>query len=108
MNKYFKEMITKNALERKLSAHVSGSFADALLDEVPSLKAQFKNVCAPIPMKLNDELESVTDLLGFSKREFLTLAIASAIDEAKALMVEIDIDEYFVDSIERQQQDEAA
>lgn len=100
MNKYFKEVIIKNALEFKLSGALTGNFADSLIENNPSLKAQFKNVCAPIPFKLNEELENVTGILGLSKRDFLTLAIASAIDEAKALMDEIDIDEYFIEAAE--------
>lgn len=94
MNKYFKEVITKNALEFKLSGALTGNIADTLIENNPSLRAQFKNVCAPIPLKLNEELENVTGVLGLSKRDFLTLAIASAIDEAKALMDEIDVTEY--------------
>ena len=109
MNKYFKEVITKNALEVKLQSVVSGRFAEAIIEQTPELKAQFKNVCAPISLQLNEELEKVTGRLGLSKRDFLTMAIASAIDEAKILMDEIDIDEYLVEqmeAIQKQKDDE--
>jgi hypothetical protein len=102
MNKYFREVIVKNALEVKHSAHISGGFADALLEESPALRAQFKNVCAPIPLELNEKLETVTQLLHLSKRDFLTLAIASAIDETNAMLDDIDIDEYLVEQAERE------
>jgi hypothetical protein len=104
MNKYFKEVITKNALEVKLE---SSLFVDLNIDQSPELKAQFKNVCAPISLQLNEELEKVTGRLGLSKRYFLTMAIASAIDDAKTLMEEIDIDEYLCEALEAKAKHEA-
>jgi hypothetical protein len=94
MNKYFKEVITKKALEFKLSGYLTGSFGDSLIENEPGLKAQFKNVCAPIPLQLNEELENMLGLLQLTKRDFFTMAITSAIDEAKSLMDDIDITEY--------------
>jgi len=102
MNKYFREVIVKNALDVKHSGQITGLFAEHLLEENPKLKAQFKNVCAPIPLALNEELESLTKLLGLSKRDFLTMAIASAIDESRVIIEDIDIDEYLVLQEERQ------
>jgi hypothetical protein len=102
MNKYFREVIVKNALGVKHLMHISGAFAEQLIEENPQFKTQFKNVCAPIPLALNEELENVTGILGLSKRDFLTMAIASAIDEAKVIMDDIDIDEYLADQVDRQ------
>jgi hypothetical protein len=100
MNKYFKEVVTHKALGFKLSGHLTGHLADSIIEETPSLKSQFKNVCAPIPLALNEELENMLGILNLTKREFLTFAISSAIDEAKAVMDEIDIDEYHLERYE--------
>jgi hypothetical protein len=100
MNKYFKEVVTKNALEFKLSGHLTGALTDSFVDNDQAAKAQFKNVCAPISLGLNDELEYVTGLLRISKRDFLTLAISSAVDEAKILIDEINVTEYHAETIE--------
>lgn len=108
MNKYFKETITKNALDFKLMGQMVGNLPESFIERDPALKAQFKNVCAPIPLKMNEELENVISVLGLSKRDFLTLAISSAIDESKLLMAEIDIYEYHKDIQEQVKQDEAA
>ncbi|MGZ3904981.1 MAG: hypothetical protein ACXVC6_14870 [Bacteroidia bacterium] len=108
MNKYFKEVITSKSLEFKLSGQLTGRFTDALIESNPELKAQFKNVCAPIPLKLNEELESTLGILGLSKREFMTMAIASALEEAKAIMDEIDITEYHVEFAEARKAEEEA
>lgn len=102
MNKYFKEVVTHKALDFKLSGHFTGHFADSIIEETPSLKSQFKNVCAPIPLALNEELENMLGILNLTKREFFTLAISSAIDEAKAVMDEIDIAEYHLEREDRQ------
>jgi ABC-type uncharacterized transport system ATPase component len=94
MNKYFKEVVTLKSLEFKLSSQIEGRTTDLIIDSEPSIASQFKNVCAPIPLSLNDELENMLGLLSMSKRQFMTLAIASAIDDARALMNEIDITAY--------------
>jgi ABC-type uncharacterized transport system ATPase component len=107
MNKYFKEVVTLKSLEFKLSSQIEGRTTDLLLDSEPSLAAQFKNVCAPIPLALNDELENMLGLLSMSKRQFMTLAIASAIDESRALMDEIDVIEYHKEFDDLQQAKEA-
>jgi len=100
MNKYFREMITHRALEFKLSGHLSGAIADQLISEKPELANKFKNVCAPIPLDLVDRLENTLNTLNLTKREFLTQAIISALDDAEAIMDEVDITEYLVEEAE--------
>jgi len=94
MNKFFKEVITSKSLDFKLSGQFTDPLVDSLIEHYPHLKTQFKNVCAPIPLALNDELENILAVLELSKGKFLTMAIVSAMDEAKALMEELDITEY--------------
>lgn len=95
MNKHFREIITHKALEFKLSGVLTGSLADDLIASKPELANQFKNVCAPIPLALVERLENTLNTLNLTKREFLTQAVISALDEAEAIMEEIDITEYF-------------
>lgn len=102
MNKYFKEVITYKALDIKVGTDeiFQPLFERALQSdnqEDIKLRAQVKNVCAPIPLAMNEQLEQITKTLRISKSRFLTLAIASAMEEAKVLIDEIDIDEYQAD-----------
>ena len=93
MNKHFKEVVTHRALDFKLSG-CPGVFLE--VKEQPEVK--FKNVCAPISLDLNNELENSTGLLNLSKREFLALAIESAIDDAKNVIHEVDVFEHEIPS----------
>jgi hypothetical protein len=89
MNRHFQEVITHRVLSFKLTDVSPAS--DSIVEDSPTLKAQFKNVCAPIPLELNNELEQVLDILNLSKRVFFTMAISSAITEAKKIMQDFDI-----------------
>lgn len=106
MNKYFKETITQKALDVKLS--------HAPFEETPSetaSRAFLKNVCTPIPMPMNEELERICVLLGIPKGRFLYLALSSALDEAQELLKEIDVSEYqraFNEAVEHELQAEVA
>lgn len=107
MNKYFRDMITSKSLQAKLA--LVEPQAESQHEAAP--KAFFKNVCAPISMDLFQELEGVLSVLSISKARFLTLAIASAVDDAKGIMKEVDVTEYlreFNQAVEAQSQDEAA
>jgi len=98
MNKYFREVLTLKSLEFKVGNNcVPDDIYDKLKDS-EELKPLVKNVCAPIPLAMNAKLEEITRLLGISKGRFLTLAIASSIEETNALMTELDITEYLDDS----------
>lgn len=103
MNKYFKEIITHRALSFKLSGHLTGSLVDSLIAEKPELAKQFKNVCAPIPLDVAERLEHTLNTLNLTKREFLTQAILSALDETQAIMDEIDITEYMGDVFDKEE-----
>ena len=100
MNKFFEERITHKALQFKLMGQLSGRLVDSLIAEnpnAPEIKANFKNVCAPIPLSMNERLESVIGLLDLSKRDFLTMAIASALDDAEAIIGKLNVFEYIED-----------
>jgi hypothetical protein len=95
MNKHFKNVVTHGALGHKLSKQDTIADKETLVDLLvnsPELKTQFKNVCAPIHISMYDELTRVVSLLKVSKREFLTMAIESALDEAKAIIDEVNVD----------------
>lgn len=100
MNKYFTEIITHRALSFKLSGHLTGAFGDSLIAEKPELAKQFKNLCAPIPLDIVERLENTLNTLNLTKREFLTQAIISALDEAEKIMQEVDITEYLIEEAE--------
>lgn len=102
MNKYFKEIITHRCLDFKLSG-VGGPIVDELIQTKPDLAKQFKNVCAPIPLDLAERLENTLNTLNITKREFLTQAVLSALDETKAIMDEIDITEYMGDIFDKEE-----
>ncbi len=107
MNKYFKEIITHKALSFKLSGHFTGSLVDDLIETKPEVAKQFKNVCAPIPLDVVERLEHTLNTLNLTKREFLTQAVISALDEAEAIMDEIDITEYLREEVETKSKEAA-
>jgi len=102
MNKYFKEIITHRCLDFKLSG-VGGPLVDELIETKPDLAKQFKNVCAPIPLEIAERLEHTLNTLNLTKREFITQAIFSALEETKAIMDEIDITEYMGDVFDKEE-----
>lgn len=102
MNKYFKEIITHRCLDFKLSG-IGGSLLDELIETKPHLSKQFKNVCAPIPLDVAKRLEDTLNTLNLTKREFMTQAILSALDETQAIMDEIDITEYMGDVFDKEE-----
>ena len=107
MNKYFKEVITAKALSVKLSHQEECEETQ----QAAAPKAFFRNVCTPIPLPMNEELEKVTGLLGIPKGRFLFLAISSALEEAQELLKNIDVAEYhreFNLAVAAQSEEEAA
>lgn len=105
MNKYFKELITLKALDFKLSG--GNDLPESIIEASPKLKALVKNVCTPIPLEIDQELEGIIHILGIPKRTFLAQAIYSAMDEAKELMKELNITEYLVQNDEMKPVDES-
>jgi len=108
MNKYFKETITQKALAVKLS---HAPFYENPSEGEAAPKQFFKNVCTPIPMPMNEELERVAGLLSIPKGRFLFLALTSALEEANVLLKEIDVSEYqreFNEAVEIELQAEVA
>lgn len=97
MNKYLKELITQRALTFKLEGWQSphqAEFMESLIEKDPKSAEIFKNVCAPLPVDLAKRLEDTIGLLGLTKRQFLTNAVSSALDDADLIMKELDIFEY--------------
>jgi len=90
MNKHFKEFLTHSALDFKLKG-CPGVILEAKPD---APEVETKNVCAPISMELNKRFDELTTLLGISKRQFLRLALESALDESRVLVGEIDVFEH--------------
>ncbi len=93
MNKHFREVLTFRALDFKL-AGCPGVILEGAIPVPETQEPKFKNVCALIPIELDEELESITGLLSISKRQFLVLAIQSAIEETNKLMDEVDVFEH--------------
>jgi len=94
MNKYLKEVITHRALDFKLAGYNHGLTGEATTEKLIKESGKYKNVCAQLPEAMIKEFEDVINTLNLSKREFITMAIQSAIDESKEIMKEIDITEY--------------
>lgn len=90
MNKRFKEIITYKALGHKLSFAATGAFGDEIMESLVDSK-QVKNVCAPLPNAVVERLESTIELLNLTKREFITQAIISALDESAEIIASLDI-----------------
>jgi len=94
MNKYLKEVVTHRALDFKLTGFNHGSAGELMTEKLIKESGKYKNVCAQLPEPMIKEFEDTINILGLSKREFITMAIQSSLDEAKQIMDEIDIFEY--------------
>jgi len=90
MNKYFTEFLTMKALDTKLSLVEQCEETQQAAQQ----KVIVKNVCTPIFLTLDAQLEKICGTLGISKARFIALAIESSVQEAGALMNSIDITEY--------------
>jgi len=104
MNKYLKEVVTHRALDFKLSGNVGGDAGEDLMEDAIKKSGNFKNVCAQLPEPMVKEFEGIINVLGLSKRQFITMAIQSAMDEAQEVMDEIDITEYLREAREAKEQ----
>jgi hypothetical protein len=91
MNQYFKELVTQRALTFKVGSVSLEAISG--IDQI-SEKAEVKNVCVPLPIELATELENALNFLQLSKREFLTQAIRSALEDVALIVKDWDIFEY--------------
>lgn len=87
----FNQYIQYRALAFKFSDETSGNF---LLDisEEEKKKAGIRQVCTQVGPDLFNDLEYLCGLLGITKRQFVTLAIADAVERAGVIIRELDVE----------------
>lgn len=107
MNKDFRSYLQFKALSHRFSAS-QGTLLDMLLASTPtkesvnangddvhitelSPEVKLQNVCAKIGLPLVERLESTLSILSMSKREFIEIAIISALDETDRIFAENDV-----------------
>lgn len=90
-NKKFDEVVTYKALGFKLSGTFTSPLMEEILSSNENIKKNFKNVCVPLPMDLNDRLEEILAILNMTKRDFFILAVESALDDADKIIEGLDI-----------------
>lgn len=109
MNEHFKSYLLYKTLAHKFTPPYGGNTLDALLagfeskvitdkdgkpfeETVINESLRLQNVCAKISIPLVRRMESRLEILSMSKREFIELAIISALETAEQMMVENGID----------------
>lgn len=88
----FKQLIQLKSLETVRSLTGSGEIVDAMLKqsgESMEKSGQMRNVCALITNDLFNELESFTNFIGVSKRQFIESAIIKSLEDAKEIAKEV-------------------
>jgi nucleoside 2-deoxyribosyltransferase len=91
----FDQYIQYRALNMK--AHVEGQAfnseaVDRVLEKETAAGApHVKTVCAPISIELFERLTETLGLLDISKRTFIEAAIIAALDQADAIIAQVDI-----------------
>jgi hypothetical protein len=110
MNDYFKSYLQYKVLDHRFSSVLpgGGNTIDAMLkgfeskvltdvngnqvEEIYINEAlQLQNVCAKLTLPLVRRMESIIDVLSMSKREFIEIAIITALEESERIMVENDV-----------------
>lgn len=84
----------RTALNRLITTNVlkqmdeNGWLLDSLLENDPDFasKNPLKNVCAKVSPQLADELDTVCNFLGISKRSFIEAAFVEALSQAREIM----------------------
>lgn len=90
----FDELVRMKALQ--LKAQYSGQSLMELVGEhqleLPEVQKDLKlrQVCAMVTPGLFQKLEATCDSLSISKREFITMALSEAIDQAETIVAEVD------------------
>jgi hypothetical protein len=105
MNDYFKSYLQYKTLEHRFRTPFDGNTIDELLrgfetkaftdengdqveETVINERLKLQNVCAKMPVQLVRRLEATLEVLSMSKREFIELAIITAIEEAERIFAE--------------------
>lgn len=86
----FDEIIQLQVLKLKSQASgIRGPLLDQMLEqnETPLVR----QMCAKVSVELYNELESVCNLLGLSKREFIESAVNEAVTRAHEVMKDYDL-----------------
>jgi hypothetical protein len=76
-------------ITEKSLALVNGSGSEFLLEimtEQGTVDLPIKNVCAKVSIELSDDIDSIVNLLGISKRKFLEAAFIDAVARAKEII----------------------
>jgi hypothetical protein len=104
MRSNFECLVLEKTLSR-INTRNLGSMADvmdsAAFKQINPESDFLRNVCARLPVPLADEIDRVVDLLGVTKRRFLTDALTDAVMQSVRIMVEeglIDETEGFANS----------
>lgn len=90
----FHETIQLKALELK-QLHTRGmtdNLAEAFIAKAVEQgeNTVTKNICAHIALPLFERVEQCCSMLGISKRRFVEMALAEALDRAEAIVAEVD------------------
>lgn len=95
----FNQFLLYRALSAK--AHIenqafNSEFTDRQIDLMANQNPDIiKTVCAPISLDLFDRMNATLGILDVSKRQFIELAIIAALDQAEAVISEVDVYEGF-------------
>lgn len=77
------------AWKQTLTGSGSGDLVDHLLEQNPEqADALTKNVCARVPLKLAQDMETLGNMLDLNKREIITLALNDFLDKARETLTE--------------------
>jgi hypothetical protein len=109
MNNHFKSYLQYKALAHRFSNPLlNGDFLDSAIETFPEQlttdkngatvtqvdineNVRLQNVCAKIALNLVRRMEANLEVLGMSKREFIEIAIISALEESEQIMTENDV-----------------
>ena len=85
----FDEVIRYKALALKSS--ISGATgSDLFIDQLDiSNTPSMRNICATIHISLFEKVESITNLLNISKRQFVEHALIEAVEKANSIIKEV-------------------
>ena len=77
--------------KESLTNSVPSTYVDRMLEENPEQADEItKNVCARVPLKLAEEMESLGNMLDLNKREIITMALNDFLDKARETLTEFD------------------
>lgn len=89
------EIVQLHALKLKHLHHRGNSGGGDLLEVLAqqnpeAFKSELRNICALITPSLFSEVENLCNVLDFSKREFVEMALLDFVDKTNAIIREVD------------------